>query len=34
MIQAGMYEPVIDLLAQQVSQGSEVLDVGCGEEAF
>lgn len=34
MIQAGMYQPVIDLLAQQVSQGSEVLDVGCGEGSF
>jgi 23S rRNA (guanine745-N1)-methyltransferase len=34
MIQSGMYQPVIELLAQQLSLDSEVLDVGCGEGSF
>ncbi|MBF8807435.1 MAG: methyltransferase domain-containing protein [Enterococcus lacertideformus] len=34
MIQSGMYQPVIELLSKQVTQDSEVLDVGCGEGSF
>ncbi|MEY8445414.1 methyltransferase domain-containing protein [Enterococcus ratti] len=34
LIQSGMYQPVIELLAQELTNNAEVLDVGCGEGSF
>lgn len=34
MIQSGMYQPVLELLAQELPQEADVLDVGCGEGSF
>ncbi len=34
MIQSGMYQPVLELLAEELTQEADVLDVGCGEGSF
>lgn len=34
MIQSGMYQPVIELLAEYLPKQASVLDVGCGEGSF